>query len=356
MNSRIRLEKKGNLILLLGADWWGSDARALAVALRQRGNCLIEAKYEDFLPLQWSGFFLKVLRRLIRPWFVQNYNQVVAQQATNPAIDFVLVFKGKLLQAATIRHFLLRGTPVYCLYPDVSYVDHGPEIRESLPLYDCVFTTKSYHLEDVALLGRVQQMRLVSHGYDPDVHRPVIRTDRMNQHYGCDVSFVGCWSPKKERLVSALIAGNPKAHIKLWGPGWGRANAMIRQYWTGRGAYGDEMAIIYQCSKINLGLLSEEAADTTSGDQTTVRTWQIPATGSFLLHEDTAELRQYFEPGLEVATFTDGANLSSQTKHYLSNNKERNQLAAAGWRRCTLEQYTYASAAQAIIEYHEQHT
>ena len=104
-----------NLILFLGADWWGSDARALAVALRHSGNALIEVLYEDFFPLQWSTVPLRALRRLTRPWFVQNYNQAVLRPASNPAIDFVLVFKGKLLQSATLARFREQGTPIYCL-------------------------------------------------------------------------------------------------------------------------------------------------------------------------------------------------------------------------------------------------
>ena len=117
-----------NLILFLGADWWGSDARALAVALRHSGNALIEVIDEDFFPLQWSTVPLRALRRLARPWFVQNYNRAVLRHAGNPAIDFVLVFKGPRLQAATLERFRQQGTPIYCFYPDVSLLDHGREI------------------------------------------------------------------------------------------------------------------------------------------------------------------------------------------------------------------------------------
>lgn len=31
-----------NLVLFLGADWWGSDARALAVAARRLGHGLLD--------------------------------------------------------------------------------------------------------------------------------------------------------------------------------------------------------------------------------------------------------------------------------------------------------------------------
>jgi len=343
---------KHRLILFLGADWWGSDARALAVALRHRGNALIEIIDEDFLPLQWSSFPLRVLRRLARPLFLQNYNQAVAAHAGNPALDFVLVFKGKMLQAATLENFRKHGKPIYCFYPDVSFLDHGSEIGECLPRYDCVFTTKSYHLADSGLRNLVKQMKLVSHGFDPEVHRPVILSAKVQLFYGCDVSFVGCWSPKKEKLLATVLAGCPKARLHIWGPGWQRASEALRRCWRGRGVFGDELAIVYACSAINLGLLSEAGGGTQSGDLTTARTWQIPGSGGFMLHEATEELARYFLPGREVAVFSTPEEMTAKIRHYLEHPEERACIAAAGHRRSVESGYTHERTAEEILQFH----
>ncbi len=345
-----------HLILFLGANWWGSDARALGVALRHPGNALIEVIYEEFFPPQWSTVPLRALRRLARPWFVQNYNQAVLNHAANPALDFVLVFKGKLLQSATLERFRNQGTPIYCFYPDVSFLDHGPEIWNCLPLYDCLFTTKSFHLEDSALRSRVQEMRLVSHGFDPEVHRSVELTGRMEKHYGCDVSFVGCWSPKKEALLASITRGCPAVSVRIWGPGWGRSAPEVRRWWQARGAYGDELAVIYRASKINLGLVSEAGGGTKVGDLVTARSWQIPAAGGFMLHEDTIELRRYFTPELEVGVFQSASDLPGKLQRYLSNEEARGRILKAGHRRACEAGYTYDTAARAILEFHGQHS
>jgi spore maturation protein CgeB len=344
---------RSNLILYLGADWWGSDARALAVALRLSGNALIEVIYEDFFPVHWSTFPLRVLRRLGRGLFARNYNQAVAEHATNQAIDFVLVFKGMLLEGATLEGFRRRGIPVYCFYPDVSFLDHGRNIWDCLPLYDCLFTTKSFHLDDSALRSRVREMRLVSHGFDPEVHRPIELTDRMKEHYGCDVSFVGCWSSKKETLLAGVVRGCPDLDVRVWGPGWGRSGPAVRQRWQGRGAYGDELAIIYCASKINLGLVSEAGGGTKVGDLVTARTWQVPASGAFMLHEDTLELSRYFQPGREVGVFTSALDLPAKLRFFLDNQEERMRVLEAGRRRCLDADYTYLGAVQAILQFHE---
>jgi len=343
----------GYLILFLGADWWGSDARALAVALRQQGHCLIEVQYEDYFPLNWSSVPLKAVRRLIRPLCVSNYNQALRQHLANPAIDFLLVFKGNGFSPATLKAFRERKVASYCLYPDVSFASHGANITECLPHYDAVFTTKEFHLRDEKLRATLQDIKLVRHGFDPEVHRLAGVSERVRQQYACDVSFVGCWSPKKERLVNILITDLPAADVRLWGPGWERATEAVRRCWAGRGAYGDESVLVYEASKINLGLLSEASTDTLSGDQTTVRTWQVPAAGGFLLHEETAELGQYLTPGKEVATFKDKSDLSQRVQHYLRQPTERAMIAAAGQQRCVKGGYTYHAAARAICSYHK---
>jgi spore maturation protein CgeB len=343
-----------HLILFLGADWWGSDARALAVALRHSENALIEVIYEDFFPLQWSTVPLRALRRLARPWLVQDYNRAVLGHAGNPAIDFVLVFKGKLLQAATLERFRQQGTRIYCFYPDVSFLDHGPEIWDCLPLYNCLFTTKSFHLDDAALRGRVRQMKLVAHGFDPEVHRPVTLNDGMKRQYGCDVSFVGCWSPKKEALLACIVRECPDLNIRIWGLGWRRSAPTMRSRWQGRGAFGDELSIIYRASKINLGLVSEAGRGTKVGDLVTARTWQIPAVGGFMLHEDTVELRRYFNPESEVGVFQSGLDLAERIRYYLADQDRRLQILDSGHRRCLESHYTYAAAADEILRFHDQ--
>jgi hypothetical protein len=341
------------LILFLGADWWGSDARALAVSLRQRGHCLIEVQYEDYFPLHWSNSLLKLFRRVIRRFCVSNYNSTVRQHVDNSSIDFVLVFKGNGLMPQTLEYCRKRGIPCYLFYPDVGFATYGKNIVDCLPLYDAVFTTKSFHLRDERLSGRVKCLILVSHGFDPDVHRMACLNSAVQKHYECDVSFVGCWSPEKERLVGWLIANVPDAHVRLWGPGWKRSAEAVRLCWAGRGAFGDESVIIYQCSKINLGLLTAAHWDVISGDQTTVRTWQIPAAGGFMLHEDTQEVRAFLADGVDVALFDGQDELVKQVRRFLADDVARRAMAEAGRQRVLAENYTYVGAANQILAHHE---
>jgi spore maturation protein CgeB len=340
------------LILFLGAHWWGSDSRALAAVLRRQGHTVVELNYEDFVPVHWSSLALRCVRKILLPLFARDYNRAILEHLGNSGFDFLLVFKGKHLFPRTLERFTESGLPAYCMYPDVSFLDHGTDIWRCLPFYRCVFTTKSFHMQDANLLRRVQALRLVSHGFDPDVHRSVELAPRVEAAYSCDVSFVGCWSAKKQELLAALLEQQAGLNLRIWGPGWERAGK-LRNHWEGRGAYGDELCLIYQASRVNLGLLSEAGGGTTQGDQVTARTWQIPASGGFMLHEATAELERYFLPGREVGVFASPAELAEKTAWYLDNEQQRREVAAAGHRRCIEGGYTYLQAAGQILAFHE---
>lgn len=336
----------------LGADWWGSDPRAMATEFRQRGHLLIERHYEDYMSTKWQSLSLKILRRLALPMIRREYNSAVAEILSVPAIDFLLVFKGMLLEAGTLAKFRSRNIPCYLIYPDVSFKAHGRNIWECLPLYDCVFTTKSFHLENDEIRERAKSMQLINHGFDPAVHRPVAPSPRLMSAYGCDASFVGCWSPKKEQIVRRIIEAIPGIDLRLWGPHWGEADPVVREKWAGRGAYGDELAAIYSFSKINLGLLSEAGSGTPVGDLLTARTWQIPAAGGFLLHEDNPDIRRYFQPNREVGLFGDDQELVSQVRAFLHDGALREQVRQAGQLRATSAPYTYGLAVETVLDYH----
>jgi spore maturation protein CgeB len=336
----------------LGADWWGSDARAVAMELRKQGHILIERNYEDYFPTKWRGP-IRILRRLFRSWMQSEYNDAIRELLNVESLEFVLAFKGMLVDPSTLEAFRKRGVRCYCLYPDVSFLDHGASIWECLPVYDCVFTTKPYHICDPKLRSRVKELRLVRHGFDPAVHRPIIDDHELRKTYGCDASFVGVWSPKKEAMLQHLLQHLPGICLKIWGPAWQHASPLVRQSWQGRGAYGDEASAIYSMSKINLGLLSEAGTGSLQGDMTTARTWQIPACAGFMLHEATQELLDRFAADTEVATFSGLSEMVKKVEYYLSHPQLRDSIRLAGYARCHGEPYSYSDAVQSIISYHE---
>ena len=169
----------------------------------------------------------------------------------------------------------------------------------------------------------------------------------------CDVSFVGCWSPRKEQQILHLLRNSEGLDVKVYGLGWQYAGNEFRQKLGPNlrsGVFGDELAMVYCASRINLGLLSCGVSEPEICDQTTARTFQIPATNSLMLHEDTAEVRSLLRENEEVLLFSDNDELINKVRSALSDESLRLAISARGYRRCLQEPYDYSSAARTICE------
>ncbi|MDB4508413.1 glycosyltransferase [Akkermansiaceae bacterium] len=342
----------GYNILFIGSKWWGADSRALGSAFRRSGNTLVEVDRLDSFPVRWQGFLLKVVRKLLIPFCTSDFNKRILISARNREFDFVVVCKGSYIFPETLKELKKTGTPLYCFYPDVSFKDHGKDLWNSLPEYDCIFTTKQFHLDQPELRDHVKELQITSHGYDPDVHRPIDVASSSFDSYRCDVSFVGAWSPKKEQTIKCLAEKCSGIEISVAGPSWWRASEPVLSLWQGRELRGDELAIQYASAKINLGILSAAGGGTIVGDQVTTRTWHVPACGGFLLHEHTEELCNYFEPGKEVASYGCLEELADKVNYYLSNDAERLKVIDRAMQRTSSSPYSYDATAQQILTYH----
>ena len=348
----IKIQDKKYTILAIGfAKWWCSDARALAQSFRKLGHVLIEIDAEDYVSWRWNSITSRVLRRLFISLLVNEYNRAVVMQAQVSTFDFILVFKGMYLKESTMKILRSFGKPVYNFYPDVSYLDHGPFIPRTLQYYDCIFTTKSFHGKKEIQAFNIRNMVFVRHGFDPEVHRPVQLSQNLIERYGCDVSFVGCWSPEKEQLISSIIINRKNIKLYVYGIGWKNAS---REFKTtlGKnlriGAFGDELAVIYNASKINLGLLSCAAGDPSISDKTTARTFQIPASGSVMLHQDTPEVRSYFISDKEVVLFSGEKDLIAKVDRLMSDDSFRESVRLGGYQRCI--NYNYSASVDMILK------
>jgi spore maturation protein CgeB len=168
--------------------------------------------------------------------------------------------------------------------------------------------------------------------------------------YECDVSFIGTWSPKKQRLLEEVRRRMPWVRLRVWGAQWEQARATLGASIEGRGVYGREYAKAIVGSSINLAILSEAREGASSGDLITSRTFHIPATGAFMLHERTDEFLEYFTEGRECACFATIEEMIERIGCYLDNDEERRRMAAAGLQRSIESNYAVDGRAVKIVE------
>lgn len=78
-------------------------------------------------------------------------------------------------------------------------------------------------------------------------------------------------------------------------------------------------------------------ADFSQGDSINMRLFEITGCGSFLLTEYHENLKQYFELGVEIETFSCEEELTDKIRYYLAYPEKREKIAKRGHERCLRE-------------------
>jgi glycosyltransferase involved in cell wall biosynthesis len=94
--------------------------------------------------------------------------------------------------------------------------------------------------------------------------------------------------------------------------------------------WGREMQRILKGSRIALNI----GIDYAKGETGNMRMLEATGLGTFLLTEYQDNIRDYFEPGTEVETFSSPGELEEKIRYYLAHEAEREAIARRGRERC----------------------
>jgi hypothetical protein len=324
--------RAGNRRALVVCDQWlGSNGYAGMKALRRAGWSVRVLDEREYIPLHWRVPVMRALARAVRRFAVAEFNRELVHQAKTLQPELVLVFKGTFVSARSLRALRALGVRTYCFYPDVSFRVHGPYLPRALPVYDWIFTTKSFGPHDLRDQLGATRASVILHAFDADLHRMVDLTPADLASYACDLSFIGTWSPKKEQVLTEIRRRRPALVLRIWGAQWGpvaRRNEVLRDAIVGKTVEGEEYIRAIQASAINLAILSEARTGASSGDRITSRTFHIPAAGGFMLHERTDELLRLFDEPNEVVAYGDVGELVARIDQALTDEPMRRRVAA----------------------------
>ncbi len=342
-------------ILFAGERWEGSDALAYERAFTRAGHAVTSIDDANFMPPGWRALWLRGVRRLLMPAIVAEFEQALIKAAARIKPHLFVGFKAPYATPRALQAIKASGAVAINVYPDVSFTSHGRHIPKTLPLYDWVFTTKTFGVADMAKVLGIHTASFIPPAFDPQLHAPTIVDAADATIYAADVSFIGSWSPKKERQMAALIPAHPQARVRIWGASWERAlSPVLKGSIQGMPVTGAEYVKAICASRINLALLSEQGQGSSSGDLITHRTFAMPACCGFMLHERTPEVAQYFTEGVECALFGGEDELVDRVRYYLEHEDERARIAEAGRARALACGYSVdARVAEVLAKYRE---
>lgn len=277
---------------------------------------------------------------------VSALNNAICSMAETKEYEWVWIDKGIWVYPETVE-FLKRNNKAILVHytPDPAIIDcKTRHFVNSIPKYDVLITTKRYELQKYKEYGS-KNVIFTHQGYYPNTYKPYEVERELARKLESDVCFVGHCEPHYYYRLKAVSRVVNK--LSVWGDSWHRKtyfHPWLKKVYGGRGIWHTEYAKAICCTKIGLCLLCKRHPD-----QSTTRTYEIAACGTFMLAERTDEHRELFEEGKEAEFFGSDEELIDKIKYYLSHDNERKRIAAAGRERCIKSGYSNNERFKEVI-------
>jgi spore maturation protein CgeB len=245
--------------------------------------------------------------------------------------DLVWVDHGAFLGRSLIQSLRATGAPIINYMIDNAwssiYNVKCRHYRAAIPYYDLTVQVRENALSAAERAG-AKHTFLASHSADEIAHRPLDLSEEEKGEYASEVAFIGTWLPERGPFLAELIRrGVP---LSIWGDRWSRAPEwkILAARWRGPALGDKSYAAAIQSAKICIGLLSKQV-----GDVCTSRSVEIPAVGSVLCAERTAEHRELYKEGEEAMFWANAEECATICKTLLSNQTQRAAIARRGHER-----------------------
>ncbi|MCC6146840.1 MAG: glycosyltransferase [Anaerolineaceae bacterium] len=331
-------------VLLVGIGEFFHVGAFFKRSLEALGHECIFIDEQDYFRLNsWKE---KIFYRLSgkRPLKYRQFNHAVLA-ACQSKPDIVMAIKGAWLSPHTLQEIKTRSNPILINYatddPFNSSVS-TPATVKSIPLYDIYVTTKQNTISDIIQAGG-KNVTFIPFGYEPSLHfveKPSTPAEQFK--FSSDLSFIGAADQDRVHLFSNLLSKG-LGGLSLYGGFWDRY-PRFRLLYRGM-VLGRDYRLATIGAKISLGLVRHANRDGHS-----MRTFEIPACGGFMLAERTEEHLAFFEEDKEAVFFSSEEELLDKISFYLPHDKSRDKIRAAGLNRLHSSGYTYTNRVREILD------
>ena len=310
-------------VLFSGPLWEGRTSIPRLRGLQKLG---LDVAALDSTP--WVGNGPKLFRSLNHRFYfgasVRVMNAKLLRAGVEISPDVVWVDKGNWIYPATLR--LLRKHARFIVHynTDDAFARWAYFWLHRLGLkrYDLYLTTNRWNVKEIRQRYRLSTLR-VGMGYDSDFYRPL--PPNSSRTYSHEIVFVGHWEPNTERYIMSLHKNG--IHVKVWGYNWWKAKA--RELRNCKHLSYDDYIKTIGGAKIALCFLSRRHRNDSTG-----RSFEIPAIGTFMLAEHTPEHEYLYGDGVGAGLFSNQGELIDKARYYLEHDDERERIASVGHGRC----------------------
>lgn len=334
----------------------GQGQYQLSKAFEELGHKVLEIRNTDYFGIKKLDFFANTnrylnsivmkfitIKRLKKYFFIAKLKQ---KRDLEVIFDFkpdILVFSGGNWIDIYSKEFFMKikqklPKSKLLLFNGMSPVYYTPVLEKEIAnIFDCIFTNDKYHAIEWKMLGAKKAIALPVSAINPKIHYP----REVNKTYKCDVSFVGSFYDNRHQLLEYLYENG--IDVKAWGNISQKIDksSLFWKFYQGK-ANPIQMQEILSSSKISIN--HHDKSMQAGGN---MRTFEIPATKTLQLIDRYD--KTWFKEGREIVSYKDKEDLLQKVKYYLKNDKEREQIAQAGYKR-VLQDHTYKARMKRMID------
>ena len=252
--------------------------------------------------------------------------------------DLVLVLLGNYTSPATIVKVReLTKAPIACWCQD----HMGSMGRQYIigAKYDYVFAKDQAMVDRLRRFTGTKQVHYLPEACNPEIHRPLAPTDDDRLRFGCDVTTAATLYYYRSEILEALAG----IDMRIWGTLPRYYDGPLRGFATGRQVFGRDKAACFNCAKIVINSLYPLEFDGLNA-----RAFEVAGCGGFQLITHCDAVARHFEPGKDIETFRDLAELRNKVRYYLEHDDQRRAIAEAGRLRAHRE-HTYRNRLQQML-------
>jgi hypothetical protein len=350
------------LKVLLVGDWHSElHEQAVCDALGKLGHKVVAFPwFQYFRPcngwLFWFDlFFKRAQNKYLMGPLLSRINRDLLKVAVLEQPELVFIYRGTHILPSFFRS-LRKVSPHVVI---IGYNNDDPfapnqfhrlfkHFLKGIPEYDLLLAYRHHNLDEFMHAG-AKRVQLLRSWFIPERNFPVVLDPAGVRDYGCDVVFVGHYEDDgRVELLEEIVRCGWK--LRLFGPGydWNKViyhSTELSPLLPVELVWGANYNNALCGAKIALCFLSKLNRDTY-----TRRCFEIPAAKTMMLSEYSSDLAGLFLEGEEAEFFRNKEEMVSKIKYYLSNDDQREAVAAGGWRRVHVDGHDAVSRMRDLIK------
>lgn len=326
-------------IVVVGPQFPDSFAHNVSTTLEAMGHTIstLDGRLQRHNSGRYEAAFRTYLPKLF-PSLETRMQQAVIERVRDLRPALVLVTYD-LFSPATVEAIRQAAqAPVVCWY-----IDPPANLRGG-GLFLCPYD--AFFAKEPGLVTTMQgKLGLPAHylpeACNPAWHRPVELSPQQKSKYECEIVAQGTAHPYRARFFENLLDFD----VKIWGtPPSPRLQSASRKFFAGEFLACQEKAAAFVGGKVLLN--SMNFAEVLGVNNTL---FEGAGCGAFQICDDRPTLAEFFQPGEEVVTFRDRAELLDKLSYYLPRDAERKAIAQRASQRAHRE-HTYEKRLSSMLQ------